>query len=50
MSDLNPKKNISNFINNIMDKKYKSAHNDLNNAINKKIKQQIINNNKASIF
>jgi hypothetical protein len=37
--------NIKKFINQIINKNYKSAHKDLSSSINGKIKQQIINNN-----
>jgi hypothetical protein len=50
MKDGNIRKNLVNFIDNIMDNKLKAAHTDLSSAINKKIKRQIINNNKKSIF
>ena len=39
------KKDIRNFINKVLDKDYKSAHSHITNAVNKKIKQQMINNN-----
>ena len=47
MSDLQikTKKDIKSFINKVLDKDYKSAHSHLTNAVNKKIKQQMINNN-----
>lgn len=43
------KKNLTQFIDNIIKKDYKSAHNDITTVINKKIKQQMINNN-TTIF
>lgn len=39
------KKDVKNFINNIIDKEYKKAHGNLSRAIDKKIKREIINNN-----
>lgn len=41
---------IKQFINNVIDRKYNAAHSNLNDAVNKKIKRQIINNNRTSIF
>ncbi len=42
---LEVKSDIKSFINKILDKDYKSAHSHITNAVNKKIKQQMINNN-----
>jgi hypothetical protein len=39
------KTTIKKFINKVIDKDYKTAHENLSNAISSKIKQQIINNN-----
>ncbi len=47
MSKLETKigKDIKGFINKVIDKNFKQAHDHLSNAVNKKIKQQMINNN-----
>lgn len=39
------KKDIKNFINKVIEKDYKNAHVNLSQAIDKKIKREIINNN-----
>ena len=39
------KTNLKNFINNVMNRKYKSASSDLSTIIDKKIEQKILNNN-----
>jgi hypothetical protein len=39
------KEDIKKFVTAIMDKNYKKADTHLNDAVNKKIKQRIINNN-----
>jgi len=39
------KKDVKSFINNIIDKEYKKAHDNLSRVVNKKIKHEIINNN-----
>ena len=41
----NVKVDIKSFINKVLDKDYKQAHTHITDAINKKIKQQMINNN-----
>ncbi len=42
---LNVKKDVKSFINNIIDKNYSKAHDNLSRSIDKKIKREIINNN-----
>ena len=42
---LNITKDVKGFINNIIDKDYKKAHENLSRTIDKKIKREIINNN-----
>ena len=41
----NFKTDIKSFVNKVLEKDYKQAHTHLTNAVNKKIKQQMINNN-----
>jgi len=40
-----PRKEVKSFINNIIDKDYKKAHENLSRAVDRKIKREIINNN-----
>ena len=43
--ETNIKTDIKKFVNKVLDKDYKQAHTHLTDAVNKKIKQQMINNN-----
>tara|TARA_R100000278_G_scaffold67110_1_gene53472 strand:- start:690 stop:845 length:156 start_codon:yes stop_codon:yes gene_type:complete len=43
--ETNIKTDIKKFVNKVLDKDYKQAHTHITDAVNKKIKQQMINNN-----